>query len=337
MSFPATCTLVGTFTDVSGNPVLGQVAFTPNAEITDASGGVILPQTPIVVNIVNGSFSVPLVPVDTAGLSPSGWSYNVVETLQLYRNASGVTNTSYAIQPTGTGTVNLATLAHYASPPTLAAFGSLAAANTWTGTNAFQAEVTVPTPTSPVDAAPKAYVDSRTVGSALKSGWYYPTDGGNPNHSMLFATLWVAPFDFQMPSATINKLACNVVTPGTAGSTIRLGVYGNDGAGGIGNLVVDAGTVAGDTSGVMTKTVSAAVTWGRLWLGAVWQGTDGSAPVLQGNQRIVQYVGFSGFVTSFASPYGYSFGSISGALPATLPTPASFENGHVPTVQFTIA
>lgn len=338
MSFPATCTLTGSFYDTSGNPATGEITFTPSAELTDTAGNIILPQIPITVQVTGGTFTVHLLPTDTAGISQTGWSYQVNEQILLYQSRPFTTNVTYYVQPTGTGTIQLSSLAQYTTPPSVITYGVLSGNNTWTGTNAFTAETTVPTPTNSADAATKSYVDSHTfTGAQLKSGWFYPTDGGNPNHSMLFNTLWVSPFDLQMASATVNLLACNVVTGGTAGSTIRLGIYGNDGRGGIGSLIVDAGTVAGDATGVMTKAVSAPISQGRIWLGAVWQGTDGSAPVLQGNQRIVQYVGFSSFVNSFASPYGYSFGSISGALPLTLPTPTSFENGHVPTVQFTIA
>lgn len=171
----------------------------------------------------------------------------------------------------------------------------------------------------------------------LKSGWYYPTDGGNPNHGMLYQTLWLAPFDLQQ-AHTLTQIACQVKTAGVAGATIRLGIYSSDGAGGIGNLLIDAGTVAGDSTGIKTVAISKASNADRIWLGAVWQGVNGAAPTLQGSQRVVASVGWSAFVDNFATGiYGYSWGSITGALPTTLPTPTSYENGQVPNVQFTVA
>lgn len=171
----------------------------------------------------------------------------------------------------------------------------------------------------------------------LKSGWYYPSDGGNPNHGMLYQTLWLAPFDLEQ-AHTLKSLNIQVKTAGVAGATIRLGVYSSDGAGGVGNLLVDAGTVAGDSTGIKSAAISTASAADRIWLGAVWQGVNGSAPALQGSQRVVRSVGWSSFVDNFASGiYGYSWGGITGALPASLPVPTSYENGQVPNIQFTVA
>jgi hypothetical protein len=160
MAFPATCTLTGSFFDASGNGARGQITFTPNAELVDASGAVILPQIPIVAQIVNGVFTVHLIPTDTAGVTPTNWSYAVTEQILLDQNKPYTTYVTYYIQPTGTGTVNLASLAQYEVAPTVIAYGGLSTNNTWTGTNTFNAEVIVPTPVNSTDAATKAYVDS---------------------------------------------------------------------------------------------------------------------------------------------------------------------------------
>lgn len=170
------------------------------------------------------------------------------------------------------------------------------------------------------------------IGVPLKSGWYYPSDGGGGNRTMTFNMLWIYPFDCQR-AITIAKLACNVVNAGTAGSTIRLGVYSSDGAGSIGNLLVDGGTVAGDSTGVKTITMSTATGSDRLWLCAVWQGTNTSAPVLQAYSRPLPYIGWSSFV-QFPPLIAYQYTGITGGLPATLPAPTSNENNNAPAVQF---
>ncbi|MGV9243596.1 hypothetical protein [Streptomyces sp. NPDC003710] len=157
-------TLVGTFTDASGKPLSGQLTITPDAELVDASGATVLPAFPIVVPVTNGAFSVNLLPTDAAGVTPTGWTYQVVETFPYQVDTRrGVTSTSYYIQPTGTGTVNLASLPRQAVAPTVLTYGSLTGNNTWTGTNVFQGEVTVPTPVNPTDPATKAYADGTFV------------------------------------------------------------------------------------------------------------------------------------------------------------------------------
>lgn len=169
-----------------------------------------------------------------------------------------------------------------------------------------------------------------------KSGWFYPVDGQGGNRTMTFGQAWVYPFDCQRGS-TIASISCNVTTGGTAGSTIRLGVYSSDGAGGVGALLLDAGTVAGDATGV--KTVSSLTTptiSDRLWLAAVWQGTNTSAPVLQAYSKAIAAVGWSAFV-QFPPVIGYTYTGVTGALPASLGAAAGFENNNVPSVQLTFA
>lgn len=171
-----------------------------------------------------------------------------------------------------------------------------------------------------------------SIGVPLKSGWYYPLDGGGGNRTMTYNLLWLWPFDCQR-SITISKLACNVTTAGSSGTTIRLGVYASDGAGGIGNLIVDGGTVAGDTTGVKTITLSQAAGPDRLWFGAVWQGTNSTAPALQAYSKAMPYIGWSSFV-QFPSIVAYQYTGITGALPASLGTPTGNENNNAPAIQF---
>lgn len=178
MTFPATCTLIGSFFDASGNAMTGNIQFIPSAELTDVSGGIILPQVPINAQVVNGTFSVHLLPTDTAGITQMNWSYLVTEQLLLQPNAPYTTRVQYYIQPTGTGTINLASLAQYTEPPTVVTYGELGGNNTWSGTNTFDGpsvfngtasfteEVTVPTPVNSSDAATKSYVDNHVASSA---------------------------------------------------------------------------------------------------------------------------------------------------------------------------
>jgi hypothetical protein len=106
-------TLVGTFTDPTGAPAQGQLTFTPNAALTDASGNAVQPAIPVTAMLVNGQLSVQLLPCDTSGISPTGWSYAVTETTYGSRPGIGYSTPAtrtYAVQPKGTGTVNIADL-----------------------------------------------------------------------------------------------------------------------------------------------------------------------------------------------------------------------------------
>jgi hypothetical protein len=169
-----------------------------------------------------------------------------------------------------------------------------------------------------------------------KSGWFYPVDGQGGSRTMVYQQLWLFPYDL-LRASTAASIACNVTTGGTAGSTIRLGVYNSDGAGGVGGLLVDAGTVDGSTTGVKTvSSLTSATAADRLWLGAVWQGVNTTAPVLQAYSKALAGVGWSSFV-QFPPIIGWTWTGISGALPATLGAPAGMENNNTPSVQITFA
>lgn len=174
------------------------------------------------------------------------------------------------------------------------------------------------------------------IGLPLKSTWWYPADSGGGNHTMTYQLMWIYPFDCQR-AITINQIACNVTTIGASDAVIRLGIYGSDGAGGIGNLIRDAGTVSAFTTGVKTITINQAVGPDRLWLCAVWQGTTSvTQPVLQAYSKVQSFIGWTSFV-QFPPIQAYQFAGIAGSLPATLATPTAFENNNSPAVQFQVA
>lgn len=96
------------------------------------------------------------------------------------------------------------------------------------------------------------------LGDALYDGWIGPfTENFNP------VTVSIArDFLFGMPfhvsrGVNIDKIGIEVTGAGTAGSVIRLGVYADDGTGKPGALLLDAGTVTGDSNAVKTITLGA--------------------------------------------------------------------------------
>lgn len=71
--------------------------------------------------------------------------------------------------------------------------------------------------------------------------------------------------------ATFDRIACRVQTA-VAGSTVRLGIYADNGSGRPGALILDAGTVDAATDGVKEIVISQSLAAGLYWVGSVSQG-----------------------------------------------------------------
>jgi hypothetical protein len=228
LAFPATCTLTGTYNDATGAIAQGQLVITPTAELVDASGAVILPQIPITVPLINGTFTTPLLPTDTAGISPTGWSYQVVE--EIAYSGRGTITTTYYIQPTGTGTINIASLAKGTTAPTVTTYGTLAGTNTWTGPNTFQGAValngtvTLGTPL-PITQGGTGQTSQQTALNALAggttSGAYLRGNGTNVALSAIQAADLPTATTSTQGAVVLDGTAADIKAPGaqTAGST----------------------------------------------------------------------------------------------------------------------
>lgn len=73
-------TVSGTYVDVQGNAIPGQVKFTPRAILTDSAyDQIIIPKTITVTLDSNGSFSVSLPVTDDPDILPTGFTYYVEE------------------------------------------------------------------------------------------------------------------------------------------------------------------------------------------------------------------------------------------------------------------
>ena len=83
MAIPGNLSLVtvtGTYIDISGVPIAGQVKFTPRAVLRNTTSNVILVNSTIVVTLdANGAFSQVLVATDDNDASPINFSYFVEE------------------------------------------------------------------------------------------------------------------------------------------------------------------------------------------------------------------------------------------------------------------
>jgi len=117
MSLPgdiAVITLTGTYIDMVGNARTGSVTFTPSTPLlVDTSSSTMLGGLTVTVALnASGAFSVVL--PCTSGLTPTGWSWNVVETV------SGAAPRTYSIALPSTlgSTVDISTLTPLATPGT---------------------------------------------------------------------------------------------------------------------------------------------------------------------------------------------------------------------------
>lgn len=125
---------------------------------------------------------------------------------------------------------------------------------------------------------------SRRVLSArgYVAGAYY-TAPGAATSTRLFSNNDERLIPFRVRSAqAFDRIAVEVSTAGGSGSLFRLGIKNhNTSTGRPGTVVVDAGTVAGDSLGLKEATISQTLQPGWYWLSAVAQAASGS-PTLRG-------------------------------------------------------
>lgn len=109
-----------------------------------------------------------------------------------------------------------------------------------------------------------------------KSGWYYQTNQGPP------ADLTMTPTKDRVTyhafpvyaDISVDRLSLGVSAAGTSGAKVRLGIYADDGAGFPGALVLDAGTINGDSNTYQEIAISPAqalVQNTLYWIAVVWQ------------------------------------------------------------------
>lgn len=172
-----------------------------------------------------------------------------------------------------------------------------------------------------------ALTDARTLGlihtSPYKvSGlWYGPTlpslttgqfDNSNNNN------MYLVPF-FTAKELTIQAIGIMVNVAAGAGAKARLGVYQDDGAGGL-SLALDAGQVPIDVATAQSVTgLSLTLAPGFWWRALAFQSFTGSTCRLYTeNVGGFSPIGASSLFNVCSSPYGaMKFSGISGALPTT--------------------
>jgi hypothetical protein len=124
-------------------------------------------------------------------------------------------------------------------------------------------------------------------------------------------------------TVTIDRLGAEVSAAGEAGSLVRLGIYADDGTGRPGALVLDAGTILGDSATVQSITVSQTLTRGWYWFAMVNQNVVTTNPTW----RILATTAEAAPMDTISTPaaggvvLSLTQAAVTGALPATA-TPA---------------
>lgn len=129
---------------------------------------------------------------------------------------------------------------------------------------------------------------------------------------------------------TVDRIGIEVAIAGTAGCVIRLGLYEDDDAYYPGALLLDAGTVAGDTTGVKLITIDQALTKGRYWAVAISDAAPSPRTLSPGSNAWPPL----GCPTSAytTSNYGYKKSQTYGALPSTFPSGGTGESSRAPII-----
>jgi hypothetical protein len=164
----------------------------------------------------------------------------------------------------------------------------------------------------------------------LASGNYYITAAQSSaatssaqGNGTLRLSPWMVP-----NSCTISRIGASVTVIGDSGSKVRLGIYADSGSGYPGALVLDAGTIAGDSATTQEITVSQALTAGLYWIGGAVQIAPSTQPTVVVTSGAPPFFGpmtaGTGTPSSTTAVVAYTQASVTGALPANFTASVAF-------------
>jgi hypothetical protein len=161
--------------------------------------------------------------------------------------------------------------------------------------------------------AQRIYVPSGKYG-AIAVGSATSTASAGANNLLRFHPVVVT------NAVTLDRIGMEVTTNGESGSKLRLGIYADDGSGwNPGALLVDAGQVAGDSTGFKEATISLAVDFKILWLAYVAQSSATTPPTVRtlGAVQTMHIPVTAGGGSIAAAVIAHTQSGVSGALPST--------------------
>jgi hypothetical protein len=160
-------------------------------------------------------------------------------------------------------------------------------------------------------------------GNPVPAGQYIFAGGGqSPSTSAALGTGNLRVFPWFLPhAATLTQIGAEITAIGDAGSKFRLGIYADTGAFAPGALILDAGTIAGDSATVQQIAISQAAGPAILWVGGAVQVVTTTQPTVRtfgpGPYSLV-YPAIPGVNQAVAG--WIHNGTVSGALPGTFLT-----------------
>lgn len=161
--------------------------------------------------------------------------------------------------------------------------------------------------------------------AAWQAGRYYFVPNVNvtaTSATLGTAAMWGIPF--YIPNVvTLVRIGSDIAGAGDVGSKLRLGLYSDDGTGRPGNLLLDAGTIAGDSVAVQEITISQAVGAGICWAAAAVQIVTVTQPTVrtQGAGALAGMDAGTATPAAGALSGAVSVAGVAGAFPATFGAP----------------
>lgn len=168
--------------------------------------------------------------------------------------------------------------------------------------------------------APQAATTLTPWGYCQSGQWYASTGQQSTatsntlgNSSLRLGPLYI-PNDIR-----ITSIGADVSSAGEASCTFRIGIYADTGTGLPGSLLLDAGTIAGDSNTIQTITANLALPTGLYWFGGAVQGAPTTQPTIRVGSPPPSFalsIGRGGTPAAGAAAMGYSQASVTAALPA---------------------
>jgi hypothetical protein len=167
------------------------------------------------------------------------------------------------------------------------------------------------------------YVPRRNVSIPTPAVGQYATTvsaaSGSTSNTLGNGTLRVAPWIVES-QMKIDRVVGDIATIGEAGSLLRVGIWADTGTCYPGTLLLDGGTIAGDSATVQQVTVSLTLAAGLYWIGGAVQSAPTTQPTVRTTTGWTPPVSLSlgsSLPGAGAGAHGYAQTSVTGAFGAS--------------------
>lgn len=164
--------------------------------------------------------------------------------------------------------------------------------------------------------------DTRFSPIPFQSGRFYRLPNGLCSTAATFGNGILRATPYFIPSTiTLDRLGAEVTIIGDVGSKLRLGIYSDDGTFRPGALLLDAGTIAGDSATSQTVTISQQLTRGWYWFVAVVQVVTVTQPTLRSTTQPYAPIpiDYTAAPASGAAAVCFTASAVTGSLPDPFP------------------